>query len=84
MSKVGSSDSSIIVEKIKKEINSYESSRAKGKKLIFEKSTPELLNSLEQFLNDFFDKYSKTEEVEEISEFVEHLYSTLGWKKNDY
>jgi len=84
VSKVYSSDSSIIVEKIKKEINSYESSRAKGKKLVFEKSTPELLNSLEQFLNDFFDKYSKTEEVEEINEFVGHLYSTLGWKKNDY
>lgn len=84
MSKVDSSDSSIIVEKIKKEINSYESSRAKGKKLIFEKSTPELLNSLVQFLNDFFDKYSKTEKVEEINEFVDHLYSTLRWKKNDY
>ncbi|UJG43077.1 MAG: hypothetical protein K9W46_11970 [Candidatus Heimdallarchaeum endolithica] len=46
-------DSSIIIDKIKEEINNYESSRARGKKLVFEKSTSELLNGLEQFLDDF-------------------------------
>ena len=84
MSKVDNLDSSIIIDKIKEEINNYESSRARGKKLLFEKSTSELLNGLEQFLNEFFEKYSKTEEAEEIDKFVEHLYFSLGWKRNDY
>lgn len=50
---VDNPDSSIIIDKIKEEINNYESSRARGKKLVFEKSTSELLNGLEQFLDDF-------------------------------
>jgi len=67
-----------IIEKIRNEISSYKTSRGKKQKLLYQKTTDELLTKLEKFI----ESYLKSESLEEITneEFTEKLYDALGWR----
>lgn len=75
------SDASLIIEKIRKEIESYSDSNQKTKKLIFENTTTALLSKLEKFLDSALSEVNLSEIEQE--DFRNQLYKKLGWKLYD-
>jgi len=68
-----------IVEKIREEIGSYRNSRGKSQKLLYNNTTDALLTKLERFLDLCLNDIDLT--AIDIDEFVDKLYSSLGWER---
>lgn len=74
-------DTTDIIKKIREEIESYSSSNAKDKQLLFKSTTPDLMSKLERFLEETF----KNEELFEHDDnvFIKEFYEKMGWEYID-
>ena len=74
-------DATLIIEKIKKEIESYSGSNARDKKLLFDSITPDLMSKLQKFLESALSNHELFDQNDD--EFIKDFYQQLGWKYID-
>lgn len=72
------SDASIIVQSLKKEIETFQKSRASIKKLLFEKCSADLLKNLQKFIDISLQNPNSLEEDLEI--FKNRFFEVMEWE----
>ena len=74
-------DANIIIKKIREEIESFSSSSAKDRQILFNNTTPELLSKLQRFLDSALSNQELFEQDD--NEFIKEFYEHMGWNYID-
>lgn len=76
------SDGQEIKNRVKEEIETFQSSRSKSKSLIYSKTTASTLHNLEKVLDEILETKQFDQMTDE--EFTKKFITAMGWKYHDY